>query len=137
MNQKTRWLFVCGALLLSAGPPMVTHSVEYARMEQAIENAKTKADHEALAAHFEQEAKMMKDKAEEHLRMAKAYGALRHKAASTFGQHCEAVASQYEAAATENLALAKLHRQLAEEAGQYGVPSISGSLFTRRALLMR
>lgn len=117
MSRKIVWLFFFSALLLSVGVPLVTQSVETTDMERAIENAKSKADHETLAAHYEQEAKMLNDKAEEHRRMAKAYGALAHKAASTFGQHCEAIASKQEAVAQENLALAKLHRQLAEEAG--------------------
>ncbi len=108
MNRtRSGWLSVCAALLLSIGLPIAAQSIDSKHMHGTIETAKTKADHEALAAHYEQEAKMLKDKAEEHRRMAKAYGALAHKAASTFGQHCEAIASQYEAVATENLALAK------------------------------
>lgn len=73
-RRRSGWLSVCGALLLSIGLPIAGQSVDSKHMEGAIETAKTKADHVALAALYEQEAKMVKDKAEEHRRMAKAYG---------------------------------------------------------------
>jgi hypothetical protein len=88
-------------------------------MDQMIETAKTQADHEALATHYEQEAKMLQKKAEEHRHMARVYGVLPYgapKSAINFAQHCNAVASQLEAAAEENLELAKMHRQIAAEA---------------------
>jgi hypothetical protein len=94
-------------------------------MAGQVESARTKADHEALAAHYEQEAKELQDKAARHERTAKAYARDPYRASgprsrptpppSPF-QHCEALASSYRKAAAENLELAKVHRQLAEEA---------------------
>ncbi|MCI0558646.1 MAG: hypothetical protein MN733_09135, partial [Nitrososphaera sp.] len=81
-------------------------------------NAKTKADHETLASHYELQAKALTSKAEEHRRMGKAYGGtpLSHKNTTTFAQHCNAIAYDYEEAAKQNKALADLHRKLAAEA---------------------
>jgi hypothetical protein len=88
-------------------------------MGPLIESARTKADHEALAAHYEQEAKALQDKAAEHETMAQKYqrGAY-GKTATTMIQHCEFLARTYRGAAKENLELAKEHHELAKAAPQ-------------------
>jgi hypothetical protein len=87
-------------------------------MGPAIQNATTKADHEALATHFEEEAKAVRAKAAEHRAMAQSYAKSGGYAATkgNLVQHCESLAATYQKAADENLALAKQHRQLAEGA---------------------
>jgi len=86
-------------------------------MSDMITAAKTSADHEKLAAHYEQEAKAARAKAEEHRKMADAYrkagGALIEKL--HFVQHCDALVKSYTATADEFEALAKAEREAAKE----------------------
>lgn len=116
----TSWVarvLISGAVLLSIGAcapaGKMTHD-----MDAMIQSATTKADHEALATHYEEEAKALQAKAAEHRAMAQAYskggGYLQTK--SNLLQHCDVLASKYQEAADENLALAKQHRRLAEGA---------------------
>jgi hypothetical protein len=87
-------------------------------MGPRIQEAETKADHEALAAHYEEEAARLQDKAIEHRRMAKVYarGIVYRARRNTLVEHCEFLASKYQEVAGETLGLAKLHRQFAAEA---------------------
>ena len=124
MNRKSSWFVgaVCGAALalgLTLGGYAIgaDQGQEAVSMEQQILNAKTKADHEALAAQFEQEAKALQAQADEHKAMAKAYSqnpALEAKRGLV--THCNRLAEKYAEAAKEDIALAKLHHQLAEKA---------------------
>ncbi len=124
MDKKSTWIagVVCGAALalgLTLGGYAIgaDEGQQAVSMEQQILNAKTKADHEALAAQYEQEAKELEKKAEEHKEMAKAYSrnpALEAKHGLV--THCNRLAEKYAEAAKEDIALAKLHHQLAEKA---------------------
>ncbi|MDE2423946.1 MAG: hypothetical protein KGN31_07020 [Betaproteobacteria bacterium] len=115
---------LCGAALvlgLSVGGFAVgadqTTSSSSLSVEQKIIDAKSKTDHEALAAQYEKDAKDLQAKAQEHKEMARAYekiGYLTEK--HDFVRHCNSLAQKYEEAAKENLALAKLHRGLAVKA---------------------
>ncbi|ADE14826.1 conserved hypothetical protein [Nitrosococcus halophilus Nc 4] len=102
--------------------PMLTHSqgpgIE--DIEQAVANARTKADHERLAAHYEGEAKHLGKKSEEHQKLAKAYEKVTgvYPKRSYMAQHCKALARRYKEAAEDNRALAKLHHELAAEVEQ-------------------
>jgi hypothetical protein len=116
---------IYGLLMLSvvltiifACTPLLTRSQEQVieDLEQAVANAKTKSDHEALAAYYEEEAKYLEKKSEEHQKLAKAY----EKAIGVYPkrsyvvQHCNALAHYYKEAAESNLALAKFHHELAQ-----------------------
>ena len=84
---------------------------------QKIESANTKSDYEALAAFYDQEAKTAQAKAEEHKEMAKAYAKIGHlKEKHNLVQHCDRLVEKYKGAAQDNLALAKLNRELAARA---------------------
>ena len=87
-------------------------------MEPLIRNARTKADHEALAAHYEEEAKALEGKAAEHERFAQVYAGQLDSPRVKLNQpqHCRNLAAKYREAAAENLELAKEHHQLAEAA---------------------
>ena len=52
--------------LLAACAEMNPHPMD---MSQAVQNAKSKADHEALAEHYEEAAKEMQLKVEEHKKL--------------------------------------------------------------------
>ena len=116
VNRFAVGVLVSGTLLLFSACTVgkMTHN-----MDTMIQSATTKADHVALATHYEQEAKAMQDKAAEHRSMAQAYAKSGGYAVTAKGnalQHCDALASTYQQAANENLELAKQHRQLAEQA---------------------
>ena len=83
-----------------------------------IEAAKTKADHEELAAYYEQEAKAAQAKAEQHLDQARRYrkGApfvYPRATATALIEHCDSIANKYKEIADESAKLAKTHRDLA------------------------
>lgn len=75
------------------------------------------ADHERLAAQYEQQAKEARAEAETHRKIVTAYrkqaGAIIFKL--HFGQHCEALVRSYTNAAQSYEALAKGERQMAKE----------------------
>ena len=113
MNEVWRAVLVVGLLtLVGACSPIgkMTHD-----MDKAILGASTKADHEALAAHYEQEAKALQAKAVEHDIMAASYSKPGYAASpkADLPQHCRQLASRYREAARENLELARSHRELA------------------------
>ena len=74
-------------------------------LEKAVTEAKTPADHEAIASYYDKEAATAKDKAAEHRRLAENY---RTQAASgraplqPMGLHCQQLAQTYESAAADD-----------------------------------
>ncbi len=85
-------------------------------MTAAVQSAKSKADHEALAAHYEQAARDAEVKVEEHKKLLDQYKArsyLYGKQAGSLESHCEALKRSYQQVAAANAEMAKLHRQLA------------------------
>jgi hypothetical protein len=98
--------------LLAACAEMNPHPMD---MSQAVQNAGTKADHEALAQHYEEVAKEMQLKVEEHKKLLSQYESksyLYGKQAQDFKAHCQRLIDVYEKAAEENLSMANLHRQM-------------------------
>jgi hypothetical protein len=89
------------------------HSMD---MDQAVHYAKSKADHEVLAQHYEEVAKEMQLKVEEHKKILSQYERepwVFGKKATGFGVHCQRLIDVYQKAAEENLEMAKMHRELA------------------------
>lgn len=90
-------------------------------MTNAIRNAKTSADYEALAKHYEDAAKEMRAKAEEQKRMLaeyQTYGYYYGRQTEDLIEHSRALARAYEEAAGANMNMAHYHRRLAEDAKQ-------------------
>ena len=84
-------------------------------MSQAVQNATTKSDHEALAQHYEEAAKEMQLKVDEHKKLLSQYESksyLYGRQAQDLKAHCQRLIDVYENAVEENLSMAKLHRQL-------------------------
>jgi len=109
------------AALAIAGPAAVW-ALEAADLPNAIENAKTAADHEAIAAYYDAEAKAARATAEEHRKMAATYRSFRAPAGAkgvrstlhrTMPEHCDKVVASYEAAAAEFEGMAAAHREAA------------------------
>lgn len=105
------------ALMLSTGAHADTKLPVTAAQ---IEAAKTPADHEAIAAAFDQEAARLEDMAKEHEKMAHLYRTNSSKTgleSASMHAHCAKLAKQYSEAAKENRGLAKEHRAMKEHAG--------------------
>jgi hypothetical protein len=98
--------------LVSACAEFESHPMD---MNLALQNATTKADHEALAEHYEKAAEEMKAKAEEHKKLLQQYEAksyLYGRQAEDLKAHCLRLIDVYEKAAEENMSMAKMHRQM-------------------------
>lgn len=85
-------------------------------IEQRILDAKTPADHEALAVYYDKEAKDAHAKHATHMKMEEYYKKNPALNKSGFSTHCDIIAANYEKAAKEYEALAKLHRDTAKAA---------------------
>ncbi|TAN53700.1 MAG: hypothetical protein EPN21_00835 [Methylococcaceae bacterium] len=112
-----RWLVIPAVTLAViatiACTPMNPHPMD---MTQAVENAKSNTDHQALAAHYLEEAASLDKKAAEHKQLAAQYKArayLYGKQADTFLQHCNLLIRNYEQAADINRQMAKMHQDMA------------------------
>jgi len=84
-------------------------------MTVAVQSAKSSADHEALAQHYEQAAKDAEIKVKEHKKLLDQYqmhSYLYGRQAAMFKAHCEALIRSYEQVANANAEMAKIHRQL-------------------------
>jgi len=110
--------------LLTLGVPTAALALDEADLPSAIENAKTAADHEAIAAYYDAEAKAARATVELHRRMASAYEKHRMPAGSkgvhssvyrTMPRHCGDLIKNSEAAAHEYEAMAAAHREAASE----------------------
>jgi len=86
-------------------------------MTQMVQNAKTSADHEALAKHYDDAAKEMQTKVEEHKKLLEQYTTGSYgKQAQNLKTHCEFLIRTYQQAAKTNSDMADAHRQMAAEA---------------------
>lgn len=88
-----------------------------AGIEQKMENAATSADHNDVASQYERQASVDAATAKRHLGYAATYRKNKSprsgvQAHESLAKHCEALARTYEQAAEQNLALAKMHREL-------------------------
>lgn len=88
-------------------------------MAGAIQSAKSRGDHEALATYYEAAAKVMQEKAQaekrelaEYRRHAPYYGRMTEE----LKEHSLALIRVYEDAAERNMHLAKYQRRMAEQA---------------------
>ena len=102
--------FVIG--LMTACAEMNPHPMD---MSQAVQNAETKADHEALAKHYDEEANEMQLKVDEHKKLLSQYESkayLYGRQAQDLKTHCYSLINSYEKAVEENRKMAELHRQM-------------------------
>lgn len=86
-------------------------------LEQKIESASSRADHEEIATQYERQSVLDAAAAKRHTGYAASYrkntsqrsGVQQHLA---LARHCENLAQAYQKAADENSAMAKAHREL-------------------------
>lgn len=133
MSRSQRWLVLRAVTFLAVaisilGGCAAEGPVKPVGLEQKIEAARTRADHQDIAVVYEQQAERDKAAAERHRGLARAYErgevwrAPRVGSASTVRRenkssvaHCENLARVYQQAAEENWALARQHRRFAAE----------------------
>lgn len=124
MSMNLRWL-VLGTVVLTLGGCAAEAPVKPAGLEQAIEAARSRPDHDRIAAIYEQQAGVDKEAVERHRNLVRAYergwvwagprvgGVVSaNRANQSLIAHCENLARIYQQAAEENLALAREHRQM-------------------------
>ena len=85
-------------------------------IEQMVSEAKTPADHEAIASYYDKEAQEAHQKHAEHKKLAESYDLTPKLKGGTMSKHCTDAAKKYEGIAKDYEALAKEHRALAEAA---------------------
>ena len=111
--------FLLMFLAMASVPVIIMAEGTEQNMEQMISTAKSKADHEALAAHYEAEAKQALDRAERHMKMEKDYRMLEiGSKGPKFSIHCKNLVVKYQEAAEENRQLADLHHQMATQVAE-------------------
>jgi len=119
MKSKRWWgtLLILVFLTSSIGLVWSEATINPDQLDRLIMEARSKADHENLAQYFEQEAQALQEKADRHQKLAEDYekGGSYEKVKGFMLQHCNAMIRIYRQGAEENLALAKMHRQLAAE----------------------
>jgi hypothetical protein len=108
------------AVVLLAGGVLgylpVGSAEEGKNIEQMITEAKTPADHEAIAAYYEKEAQEAHKKHAEHQKMEEVYQKNPSLRKSGFSFHCKQIALNYQKTAKDYEDLAKLHREMAKSA---------------------
>lgn len=114
MKIKILALIILG--LLASCAQMSLHPMD---MPEAVRTAKTRADHEALVKYYEDTAKEMQAKLQEHQKMYEEYEAHRQ----TYGKRgldmeamCRAMIHFYEQVVKGNMDMANAHRKMAAEA---------------------
>ena len=87
-------------------------------LQQQIETASSRAQHEALTMHYTQEAATARAKAAEHRQMGKSYQAApaTGRGGGSMQAHCYSTASSYDEIASRYDSMAASHRSLGAEA---------------------
>src|SRR5690242_21909718 len=114
MKPRAAFVILAIASLFASCAHIDPHPMD---MTNAVGNAKTRADHEALARHYEDSAKSMQAKADQQKRMLTEYqkhGYYYGRRTEDLKEHSEALIRVYEEAAKANENLAHYHRLLAE-----------------------
>jgi hypothetical protein len=88
---------------------MIPHPMD---MRLAVQNTVSKADHEALAQHYEEAAKEMQLKVDERKKLLSQYHLKSYRQSKILKDHCQWLINAYEKSVEENLSMANLHRQM-------------------------
>ena len=81
-----------------------------------VMEAKTPADHEAIASYYEKQAAENEAQAANHRELAATYRQFHNTNKNMMAPHCEIMADSYAKIAAEDSALAQGHRKLAQSA---------------------
>ena len=119
-------LLVAGLVLLAAASlPSIRAGAQPAaitddNLDQMIASAKAPADHEAIAAYYEQQSADAKKKAELHRNTADTYRKLKLGKPVDMARMCDGIAAMWDKIATDDSKLAKAHEQMAKAAAKTG-----------------
>ncbi len=118
MKKDMRAVFVGVVLQFAAVSPLLMYgNLALAEHHEGMMAMETKADHEKVAAMYQDEAKLLQDKIAQHERMQKGYQAKGGKfGGASMMNHCKSIVANYNAAIKDNLALAKHHHDMAAAA---------------------
>lgn len=117
MSKHLSWLLAFAAVAFVACTTTL-HTPHTADVKALLLNPKTAADHEAVAAHYEEDARELGEKADEHKKILSDYQAKRYlygRQYAGFDVHCKRLIEVYTKGAAESLEMAKMHRQIAED----------------------
>jgi hypothetical protein len=122
MRRATIFLAAVLVLFAAASLPNIRAGAQQVvvtddNLDQMITNAKTPAEHEAIAAFYEQQATDAKRKAELHRNTADTYRKLKISKPVGMAEMCEGIAAMWAKIAADNSRLAEAHREMAKEAG--------------------
>ena len=114
MSTKTSFVVFATLGLLFSCVQLSPHPMD---MTTAIREAKTSADHNALARHYEAASEAARTKVKEHKRELEEYETHPYygKRSQDLKAHCERLISSYEQAVEANAAMAETHRRMAAE----------------------
>jgi FKBP-type peptidyl-prolyl cis-trans isomerase (trigger factor) len=116
MTRRSVWLagvFIAIAALVAIPRSAVRAADEDQDIEQMLANAKTPADHEAIAKYFDNEAKHDHKLAVKYKKMAASYKNLPRM--NELESHCASLADFYKNAAQEAALIAARHEAMAQE----------------------
>ena len=121
MKRLTILLAAVLVLLAAASLPTIRAGAQPAvvtedNLDQMIASAKAPADHEAIAAFYEQQAADAKKKAELHRSTAETYRKLKLSKPVDMAHMCDGIAAMWDKIATDDLKLAKAHHHMAKAA---------------------
>jgi hypothetical protein len=120
--KRVTMLLAAGLILLAAAtlPAMRAGAqqtvVTSDNLDQMIASAKTPAEHDAIAAFYEQQAATAKEKADLHKRTAETYRKMRIDKPVYMAHMCEGIAAMWDKIAADDLKLAKAHHEMAKKA---------------------
>jgi hypothetical protein len=121
--KRVTMLFAAGLLFLAAASlPIMRASALQAvvtddNLDQMIASAKTRAEHEAIAAFYEQQVLDATKKASIHRRTAETYRSLKIPKPVYMAEMCDGIAAMWDKIAADNSKLAKAHEDMANNAG--------------------
>ena len=98
--------------------PSISQAQQHDIEHLVIEMANTAQEHQAVAGHYRMKAQEARDDARSHQEMGKLYAGSRSATPQRGRQHCENLAKQFTAIASEYDELAKLHDELSKNPAQ-------------------
>ena len=127
MSIRTLTLAAVGAFVLAtsgfsvatADEPKMRMESPGASIDHMLEMAKTRADHEAIAKRFEDEATQLDKQATEHEKLARRYrggvGVGPKTNADSLANHCDNLVKNLRASAGDAREMARMHRDVAQQ----------------------
>jgi len=121
--KRVTMLLAAGMMLLAAASLPVIRAgaqqtgVTWDNLNEKIADAKTPADHEAIAAFYKDQAAETRKKAELHKRTAETYRKMNVSKPVYMANMCDGIAAMWDKIAADYDKLAKSHEAMAKTAG--------------------